>query len=51
MTVTPDRQKNVDFSDTYANGVQVIIVKEDSTIAKPDDLKGKKIGVPAVHHR
>ena len=34
-----------DFSDTYANGVQVIIVKEDSTIAKPDDLKGKKIGV------
>ena len=45
MTVTPDRQKNVDFSDTYANGVQVIIVKEDSTIAKPDDLKGKKIGV------
>ncbi len=45
MTVTPDRQKNVDFSDTYANGVQVIIVKEDSAIAKPDDLKGKKIGV------
>ena len=45
MTVTPDRQKNVDFSDTYAKGVQVIIVKEDSTIAKPDDLKGKKIGV------
>ena len=45
MTVTPDRQKNFEFSDTYANGVQVIIVKEDSTIAKPDDLKGKKIGV------
>ena len=45
MTVEPDRQKNVDFSDPYATGVQVIIVKEDSTIAKPDDLKGKKIGV------
>lgn len=45
MTVDPDRQKNVDFSDPYATGVQVIIVKEDSTIAKPDDLKGKKIGV------
>lgn len=45
MTVTPDRQKNIDFSDSYATGVQVIIVKEDSTIAKPDDLKGKKIGV------
>ena len=45
MTVTPDRQKNVDFSDSYANGVQSVIVKEDSTIAKIDDLKGKKIGV------
>lgn len=45
MTVDPDRQKNVDFSDPYATGVQVIIVKEGSTIAKPDDLKGKKIGV------
>ena len=45
MTVDPERQKNIDFSDSYATGVQVIIVKEDSTIAKPDDLKGKKIGV------
>ena len=45
MTVTPDRQKNVDFSDSYATGIQSVIVKEDSTIAKPDDLKGKKIGV------
>ena len=45
MTVDPDRQKNVDFSDSYANGVQSVIVKEDSTIAKIDDLKGKKIGV------
>ena len=45
MTVTPDRQKNVDFSDSYANGVQSVIVKEESTIAKIDDLKGKKIGV------
>ena len=25
MTVTPDRQENVDFSDSYAKGVQVII--------------------------
>lgn len=45
MTVTPDRQKNVDFSDSYATGIQSVIVKEDSTIAKIDDLKGKKIGV------
>ena len=45
MTVTEDRVKNVDFTDTYAKATQVIIVKEDSTIAGPDDLKGKKIGV------
>lgn len=46
MTVTPDRQENVNFSDSYANGVQVVIVKEDSEIATPDDLAdGKKIGV------
>lgn len=45
MTVDPDRQKNVNFSDTYATAAQVIIVKEDSDIAGPDDLTGKKIGV------
>ena len=45
MTVNPDREKNVNFSDTYAAAAQVIIVKEDSETAGPDDLAGKKIGV------
>ena len=45
MTVTPDRQENVDFSDSYAKGVQVIIVPEGSDIQSPDDLEGKNIGV------
>ncbi len=45
MTVDPDRQKNVNFSDTYATAAQVIIVKEESEIAGPDGLTGKKIGV------
>ena len=45
MTVTEDRKKNVDFTDTYASSTQVIIVKEGSDIAGPDDLTGKKIGV------
>ena len=36
MTVTPDRQENVDFSDSYAKGVQVIIVKDGSDIASPE---------------
>ena len=45
MTVTEDRLVNVNFSDTYAHGKQVIIVKDGSPIASPDDLKGKKVGV------
>ena len=45
MTVTEDRLKNVDFSDTYTTSKQVIIVPENSTIASPDDLNNAKIGV------
>jgi ABC-type amino acid transport substrate-binding protein len=45
MTVNEDRLKNVDFTDTYAEAAQVIIVKEGSEIKTPDDLMGKKIGV------
>ena len=45
MTVTEERLKTVNFTETYAQGVQVVIVKEDSPIASIDDLKGKKIGV------
>lgn len=45
MTVTEDRLVNVDFSDTYATAVQVIIVTEGSEIAGPDDLAEKIIGV------
>ncbi len=45
MTVTEDRKVSVDFSDTYAKASQMIIVKEDSDIAGPDDLKGVVVGV------
>lgn len=38
MTVTPDRQEEVDFTVSYATGVQVIIVTEDSDITSADDL-------------
>ncbi len=44
MTVSDERKESVNFSDSYATGVQVIIVKEDSDIATVDDLEGKKIG-------
>lgn len=45
MTVTDERKESVNFSNTYAVGIQSIIVTEDSDIASPDDLDGKKIGV------
>ncbi len=45
LTITEDRLKNVNFSDPYTIATQVIIVKDDSDIASPDDLVGKTIGV------
>ncbi len=49
MTVTDERKEQVDFTQTYATGVQVIIVKEGSPITSADDLfkdgANNKIGV------
>ncbi len=45
ITVTEERKKSVNFSDTYAQATQMIIVAEDSEITTPDDLAGKTIGV------
>ena len=45
MTVTEERMKTVDFSDSYYEAVQNIIVPKGSAIASADDLKGLKIGV------
>lgn len=49
MTVTPERQQSVNFSDTYAVGVQAIIVKEGSDIKAVEDLYAEgatwKVGV------
>ena len=44
VTITDERLAVMDFSDTYANGVQVVIVKEDSDITSIADLEGKMIG-------
>ena len=38
MTVTEERKKEVDFTTSYANGVQSIIVPEGSKIKTVDDL-------------
>ena len=38
MTVTPEREEEVNFTVSYATGVQVVIVAEDSAITSVDDL-------------
>ena len=46
MTVTEERLQNVNFSSSYATGVQVVIVpKADSKVASLDDLANVTIGV------
>ena len=49
LTVTDERKQNADFTASYATGVQVVIVKEDSEITSVDDLFAEganhKIGV------
>ena len=49
MTVTEERMQSVDFTTSYATGIQVVIVKEDSEITSVDDLFAEganhKIGV------
>lgn len=45
MTVTEERLNTVDFSNSYYEAVQFVIVPEGSSIASAEDLKGKTIGV------
>lgn len=45
MTVTEDRKQNINFSEPYTEAAQVIVVKNGSAVASPDDLSGKTIGV------
>lgn len=45
MTVTEERKNSVDFSNSYYDAVQYVIVPEGSEIASFDDLAGKAIGV------
>ena len=40
MTVTDERLQSVNFSTSYATGIQVVIVASDSNIKSLDDLKG-----------
>lgn len=42
LTVTEERQKSVNFTESYATGVQVVIVKEGSEITSSEDLFAPK---------
>jgi cystine transport system substrate-binding protein len=46
MTITDERQEQMDFSDPYiTNHVKIIVQDDDDAIQTIEDFKGKKIGV------
>lgn len=45
MTPTPERKKNVDFSEIYYEAKNTIVAIEGSNLTKPEDLAGKTVGV------
>lgn len=45
LSITPERQEQVDFSVEYVTSVQYIILPQDSEIKTVEDLAGKRIGV------
>lgn len=45
MTITPEREKNLAFSDGYYDSKQSLLVPVGSSIKSIDDLSGKKVGV------
>ncbi|MFJ5528260.1 transporter substrate-binding domain-containing protein [Streptomyces sp. NPDC093261] len=49
MTITPERKKNVDFSDPYFDATQAVLVDGKSGVTSLADLKakGKKLGAQA----
>jgi polar amino acid transport system substrate-binding protein len=44
FSITPERAKQIDFSDPYFTATQSVMVKTGSDITGLDDLQGKKIG-------
>lgn len=45
MTPTPERRKNVDFSDAYLRLPVAVITKSGTTMTKADQMKNKRVGV------
>jgi len=47
MSITGEREKQIDFSDPYFNADQALLVKSDSKIKAIDDLSEATVGVQA----
>lgn len=45
MTITPEREKMIDFSKPYMDNKQIIIVRASTDIEEPGDLAGKIVGL------
>ena len=45
MTITPEREKQIDFSKPYFNADQSLMVQKGSKIKSTNDLSGKTVGV------
>ncbi|HUG23918.1 basic amino acid ABC transporter substrate-binding protein [Piscinibacter sp.] len=45
ITITEERKQSMDFTDPYFDARQLIAVKQNSKVAKFDDLKKLKVGV------
>ncbi|MFG1710646.1 ABC transporter substrate-binding protein [Nonomuraea sp. M3C6] len=47
MTITPDRQKNIDFSDPYFDATQALLAKKGTGAASLADVKAKSLKLGA----
>lgn len=45
MTITEDREENLDFSDPYYESLMSLLVAKDADISSISDLSGKAVGV------
>ncbi|GAB4280882.1 MAG: transporter substrate-binding domain-containing protein [Coriobacteriia bacterium] len=45
MTITDERDEEIDFSDPYFDAGQILAVRQDSEYTSLEDLAGQKIGV------
>lgn len=45
ITITPEREQNINFSDPYYNAAQSLLVKKDSGITSLEEFAGKNLGV------